>query len=292
MTDGTARSPVSATASSVPARPAPESVREQRSHGDAVAALPPSLRIGVVLIGWLALWFATVELLGVSKDFLPNPLEVARRVVRLAWEPLGAGPLSTHAWGSIVRLLWGFVAAIFVGVPLGLAMAYFRPVQWLVSPLFELFRYIPPIAWAPFAMFWFGAGSSAQAYVIFTSAFPPILINTLRGVQLIDDRFIDASRTLGAKWWTILFEVALPAALPSVISGLRIGLATGWMALIAAEIVAGTGSRDGLGYLILQGQQQLQADLTIGAMVLIGVLGTLIDAVIRYLESHFAYWRD
>lgn len=263
-----------------------------RSFGDRIDALPNALRVSVMLGFWLALWFFVVELFGVSKDFLPNPIEVLNRIVRLVWEPVGAGPLATHAWGSFVRLLYGFSAAIVIGVPLGLAMAYFRPLQWLVAPLFELFRYIPPIAWAPFAMFWFGAGSSAQAYVIFTSAFPPILINAFRGVQLVDRGLIDAARTLGARSWTILFEVALPAALPHVVTGLRIGLATGWMALIAAEIVAGTGSRDGLGYLILQGQQQLHADLTIGAMVLIGILGTLIDIAIRKTESRFAYWRD
>jgi ABC-type nitrate/sulfonate/bicarbonate transport system permease component len=262
----------------------------------ARSASMPSLSFGVplrnttVLLGWLVVWFAMVEIFSVSKDFLPNPLEVLRRIARLAVEPLGAGALATHMWGSMLRLLYGFGAAIAIGVPLGLTMAYFRPVLWLVNPLFELFRYIPPIAWAPFAMFWFGAGSTAQAYVIFTSAFPPILINTFRGVQLVDRGLIDAARTLGAKPWTILTEVALPAALPFVVTGLRIGLATGWMALIAAEIVAGTGSREGLGYLILQGQQQLHADLTIGAMVLIGILGALIDVVIRLLERRFAYW--
>lgn len=286
MADGMAdadASRLSAGAASIPGT---------RGLGDRIAALPQAVRVGVMLVFWLAVWYGVVELFGVSKDFLPNPIEVMRRIIRLAWEPVGAGPLLTHAWASMVRLIWGFAAAIVIGVPLGLAMAYFRPLQWFVAPLFELFRYIPPIAWAPFAMFWFGGGSSAQAYVIFTSSFAPILINTFRGVQLVDRNLIDAARTLGANSWTILFEVALPAALPHVVTGLRIGLATGWMALIAAEIVAGTGSRDGLGYLILQGQQQLHADLTIGAMVLIGILGTLIDVAIRWAESHFAYWRD
>ena len=286
MADGTADANAGRLSAGMASAPA------ARSLGDRIEALPNAVRVGVMLFFWLAIWYGIVELFGVSKDFLPNPIEVMRRIVRLAWEPVGAGPLVTHAWASMVRLMWGFAAAIVIGVPLGLAMAYFRPLQWIVSPLFELFRYIPPIAWAPFAMFWFGAGSSAQAYVIFTSSFAPILINSFRGVQLVDRNLIDAARTLGAKSWTILFEVALPAALPYVVTGLRIGLATGWMALIAAEIVAGTGSRDGLGYLILQGQQQLHADLTIGAMVLIGILGTLIDIAIRWTESRFAYWRD
>ncbi|WP_083528585.1 ABC transporter permease [Hyphomicrobium sp. CS1BSMeth3] len=286
MADGTAEASVSRLPTEA------DRTSTTRTLGDRIEALPNALRVGVMLFFWLAVWYGVVELFAVSKDFLPNPIDVISRIVRLAWEPVGAGPLLTHAWASIVRLLWGFGAAIVIGVPLGLAMAYFRPLQWIVAPLFELFRYIPPIAWAPFAMFWFGAGSSAQAYVIFTSSFAPILINSFRGVQLVDSRLIDAARTLGAKSWTILFEVALPAALPHVVTGLRIGLATGWMALIAAEIVAGTGSRDGLGYLILQGQQQLHADLTIGAMVLIGILGSLIDLAIRAVEGRFAYWRS
>lgn len=253
--------------------------------------LPTFVKVGVVLLGWLGLWWGLVEALGVSKDFLPNPYEVARRLIVLVYEPLGAGTLLTHAWASIVRLLSGFGAALVIGIPLGLLMAYIRPINWLVSPLFELFRSVPPIAWAPFAIFWFGAGNAAQAYVIFTSAFPPILINTFLGVQLVDRGLINAARTLGAKAHTVLLEVALPGALPLVVTGIRIGLAAGWMALIAAEIVAGTGSRDGLGYLVLQGQQQLHADLTIGAMVMIGVLGTCIDFMLRRIDAHFASWR-
>lgn len=266
---------------------------------DAVRSSPgripmPSARsvlVAAVVLGWLGLWWAAVVYLNVSKDFLPTPYEVARRIFVLAYEPLGAGTLWTHAAASLVRLLSGFAAAVAVGIPLGLLMALIRPINHMVAPLFELFRYIPPIAWAPFAIFWFGAGNNAQAYVIFTAAFPPILINTFRGVELVDKRLIDAARTLGARAHTIIAEVALPGALPYVMTGLRIGLAGGWMALIAAEIVAGTGSRDGLGYLILQGQQSLAADLTIGAMALIGIIGTLIDIVLQRVEARTQSWR-
>ena len=245
---------------------------------------------GLVLLGWVGLWWLLVKLLGISSDFLPSPWAVLQRIGRLTHDPVGAGNLWVHAQASLVRLLTGFGAALVVGVPLGLLMARFRPVDWVVSPLFELFRYVPPIAWAPFALFWFGAGNAAQGYVIFTSAFPPILINTYLGVKLIDPNLINAARSLGVRTWTMLTEVALPAAFPLVMTGVRIGLAAGWMALIAAEIVAGTGGRDGLGYLILQGQQQLHADLTIGAMVVISVLGVLIDLLLRRIERHYSRW--
>ena len=249
------------------------------------------LVVAAVALAWIATWWAAVVYFKVSKDFLPTPYEVAHRIVVLAYEPLGAGALWTHATASLVRLLSGFAAAAAVGVPLGLLMAVMPPIKHMVTPLFDLFRCVPPIAWAPFAMFWFGAGNNAQAYVIFTAAFPPVLINTFRGVELLDKRLLDAARTLGAHAHTILVEVALPGALPYVMTGLRIGLAAGWMALIAAEIVAGTGSRDGLGYLIMQGQQSLAADLTIGAMVLIGTIGMLIDFLLQRIERRLLSWR-
>lgn len=240
---------------------------------------------------WIAVWWAVVTYFKISNDFLPSPFEVVRRIVVLAYEPLGAGTLWTHAWASIVRLLSGFAAAVVIGVPLGLMMGLIRPINYMVTPLFELFRVVPPIAWAPFAIFWFGAGNNAQAYVIFTAAFPPVLINTFRGVELVDKRLLDAARTLGAKAHTLIAEVALPGALPFVMTGVRIGLAAGWMALIAAEIVASTGGRNGLGYLISQGQQSLAADLTVGAMVIIGIMGTLIDILLRRIEARFDAWR-
>lgn len=240
---------------------------------------------------WIAVWWATVTYFKISNDFLPSPFEVVRRIAVLAYEPLGAGTLWTHAWASIVRLMSGFAAAAVIGIPLGLMMGLIRPINYMVTPLFELFRVVPPIAWAPFAIFWFGAGNNAQAYVIFTAAFPPILINTFRGVELVDKRLLDAARTLGAKAHTLIAEVALPGALPFVMTGVRIGLAAGWMALIAAEIVASTGGRNGLGYLISQGQQSLAADLTVGAMVIIGIMGTLIDIVLRRIEARFDAWR-
>ena len=249
------------------------------------------LQGGLVLLGWVGLWWLLVVAFDISKDFLPTPWQVVQRVGTLTYDPVGAGNLFVHAQASLTRLLTGFGAALLIGIPLGLLMAHFKLLNWVVSPLFELFRYVPPIAWAPFALFWFGAGNAAQGYVIFTSAFPPILINTYLGVRLIDKNLLNAAASLGARTWTVLTEVALPAAFPLIMTGVRIGLAAGWMALIAAEIVAGTGGRDGLGYLILQGQQQLHADLTIGAMVVISLLGVILDFGLRRVERHFARWK-
>lgn len=244
----------------------------------------------VVVAGWLALWALAVLAFKISPDFLPLPWDVAGRMLKLSWDPVGDGTLWLHLGSSLMRFFAGFLIAAAIGIPLGMLMARVRVLDRLVRPVFELVRPIPPIAWAPFAILWFGASLGSQAFVICVSALPPMLINAYRGVSLVDERLIAAARTLGAGTWRVLWEVALPASLPMVVAGLRIGLATGWMALIAAEIVAGDGASSGLGFLILVGQRTLQADLTIGAMVVIGLAGAITDWAILRLQRRVMTW--
>ena len=245
-----------------------------------------ALLVGVAL-GWIGVWWAIVLVFQPSPDFLPSPWQVLAKTGELAHVSIGDGTLWLHAAMSLYRFLFGFACACAVGIPLGMLMAYFPLLDRLVQPLFEMIRPIPPIAWAPFAIIWFGASLGSQAFVIFTAALPPILINSYRGFKLVDRSLVNAALTLGARSHTVLIEVVLPASVPLVIAGMRIGLATGWMALIAAEIVAGDGASSGLGYLILVGQRSLQASLTIGSMIVIGVIGALLDWVICQIESRF-----
>jgi len=144
--------------------------------------------------------------------------------------------------------------------------------------LFNALRNVPPIAWAPFSLLWFGASFGSQTFVIFTSAFPPILMNSYRGIRLVDEDLIRAARMLGAQLGAMLFRVGLPAAMPLVLAGARIGAANGWLGLIGAEIIAGPGALAGLGFLILVGQQSLQAVFLISAMVVIGLIGRWLTA--------------
>lgn len=266
----------------------------------AVTPLPRATRslgsythvLAVLGIGfWILLWAAIVIAFNVSPDFLPTPLQVLRKLVSLAVQPIGAGTLWVHMGWSILRLVSGFALAAAVGIPLGLLMGYVRPVECLVSPLFELFRYVPPIAWAPFSILWFGASFGSQTFVIFTAAFPPMLMSAYQGIRLVDRGLINAARMLGAGRTTILFRVGVPAAVPVIVAGLRIGLANGWLALVGAEIIAGPGALTGLGFLILVGQQNLQASVTIGAMAMIGLIGALFDYGVRLLEGRVMRWR-
>ena len=240
--------------------------------------------------GWVALWWLVVLVLKPSPDFLPSPDEVTKRIAKLARASLGDGTLLLHVGMSLYRFFAGFALAVAVGVPLGILMGYFRVLDRIVTPIFELVRPIPPIAWAPFAIIWFGGSLGSQAMVIFTAAFAPILITSYRGVKMVESSLVSAARTLGASSRVVLLEVMLPASVPLLIAGVRIGLAAGWMALIAAEIVAGDGASSGLGYLILVGQRTLQADLTIGAMLVIGLMGIVIDFGVRLFERHVVTW--
>jgi ABC-type nitrate/sulfonate/bicarbonate transport system permease component len=244
-----------------------------------------------VLVFWLALWWGIITALGIGPDLMPSPLEVLRSLIRLVTHPVGEGPLSVHILTSLGRFLGGFALAVVIGVPLGFLMGQFRLFDWVLNPIFEFLRYVPPIAWAPFAILWFGASFGAQAFVIFISTLPPVLISAYTAMRAVDPKLIAAARTLGAKPATMILEIGVPSSIPVLVGGLKIGVATGWMALIAAEIVAGTGTRAGLGYLVLIGQQTLQASVTIGAMVVIGLLGWAFDITLRLLERAVMPWR-
>lgn len=243
------------------------------------------------IAGWLVLWSVAVRAFEVPRDFLPPPEAVLAVLAKLAVEPIGEGALAFHAAASLGRFAAGFALALVAGLALGLVMGMSGIADALVSPVFRALRFVPPIAWAPFAIVWFGVNVGSQAFVIFASSLPPILLNTYGGVKLTDASLLKAARTLGARGAALVRFVVLPSAIPSIVAGIRVGIATAWMALVAAEIVAGTGGASGLGYLILIGQQTLRADLTIAAMLAIGVLGFALDFLVRRLEAHWLRWK-
>jgi ABC-type nitrate/sulfonate/bicarbonate transport system permease component len=242
------------------------------------------------LIFWLIVWFAVVVLLKIDQSLMPTPSKVVEQLAWLWSNQVGAGGLLTHISASLQRFVGGFVLAAFTGTMLGLWMGYSRRADMAINPLFELIRYIPPIAWAPFSILWFGATYGAQIFVIFISALPPILMNAHKAARGIKPGLINAALMMGASPMTILLEVALPASLPLLFGGLRLGVATGWMALIAAELVAGDGSRSGLGYLVLIGQQTLRPETTIAAMIVIGIFGAAFDIGLRLLQRRIIRW--
>lgn len=217
--------------------------------------------------------------------FLPTPAEVVDRFVTLLHRPFAGGTLQAHVAASLQRFLAGFLLAAAIGVPLGLMMAWFRWLDDIVAPLFDGVRFIPPIAWVPFAALWFGTGIGGPIMVIFAGAFPPCVINAYRGAKFVDPRLIEAARMLGTPHHRMIAEILLPAALPSIVSGLRVSAGLGWQSLVGAELIVAS---TGVGYLMVQGQANASTTTVMSGMIAIGIVGFAIDVLLRQGEAMIA----
>jgi NitT/TauT family transport system permease protein len=233
-------------------------------------------------LSFLLLWSAAALSGMTSRAFLPAPWDVLTRFVALLSEPFAGHVLHEHLLSSLQRFGLGFVLAVVVGIPLGLLMAWFRWIDRLVTPWFEAVRFVAPIAWVPFAALWFGTGIGGPVLIIFMGAFPPVLINTYRGAKQVDRKYIEASQMLGASHWRSMTEVLLPAALPSIVAGLRISAGLGWQSLVGAELIVAS---SGVGYLMVKGQAAVSTATVMSGMAAIGVVGLLIDVALRRLHA-------
>ena len=232
--------------------------------------------------GFVALW-AAAALSGITtRAFLPAPWDVVVRFVQLVVEPFAGYTLFEHLLSSFQRFAMGFVLAVLVGIPLGLLMAWFKWVDRVVSPAFDAVRFVAPIAWVPFAALWFGTGIGGPVLIIFMGAFPPVLINTFRGAKNVEPKYIEAAQMLGASHLRAMTQVLLPAAVPSIVAGLRISAGLGWQSLVGAELIVAS---SGVGYLMVKGQAAVSTATVMSGMVAIGVVGVLIDVALRQLQQ-------
>ena len=233
-------------------------------------------------LSFLALWSAAAMAGLTSREFLPAPWDVVARFARLVVEPFAGYTLFEHLLSSFQRFGLGFVLAVLVGIPLGLLMAWFAWVDRLVSPCFEAVRFIAPIAWVPFAALWFGTGIGGPVLIIFMGAFPPVLINTYRGAKQVDRKYIEAAQMLGASSLRSMTQVLLPAAVPSIVAGLRISAGLGWQSLVGAELIVAS---SGVGYLMVKGQAAVSTATVMSGMIAIGIVGILIDVGLRRVQQ-------
>jgi ABC-type nitrate/sulfonate/bicarbonate transport system permease component len=222
---------------------------------------------------------------------LPSPVEIVLGFKDLLI--IGVPPgnlLHNHMLYSLYRVFLGYAIAALLAIPLGLLMGWSPGFLRITRPLFEVVRPIPPLAWIPIAILWFGIGIKSAAFIIFLGAFFPILLNTISGVLTIPPILIEAARTLHAKEKDIFLKVLLPGAVPSIFVGMRIGIGIGWMTLVAAEF---TGVKEGygLGYMIMTARDIQRPDEILAGMLVIGVIGLLIDIGLRATESKTIKWQ-
>jgi len=257
--------------------------QDRLNHGSFV------LWTGLGITSFIGFWYLSV-LLGIApKQFLPAPHDVLFKFIQLLKEPFSGYTLLAHIASSFQRFLSGFILAVVIGVPLGLLMALSRFANQLITPFFESIRFVAPIAWVPFAALWFGTGIGGPILVIFMGAFPPVLINTYRGAIHVDKKYIEAAKMLGAGKLRLMTEVLFPAAIPSIIAGLRISAGLGWQSLVGAELIVAS---SGVGYMMVKGQASIQTDIVMSGMIAIGIIGLLIDVLLRQAEKLAVHYRE
>ena len=241
------------------------------------------------LAAFFGIWELSVRLGWVSDRTLSAPSAVIETLIRKLTDAKPDGStLPQHFWQSLKLALSSFLVAVVVGVPLGWVMGYYKVADRLLTPLFEILRPIPPIAWIPIVILTMGIGMRAKIFIIFVAAFVPCVINSYLGIRLTDPVKINVAKTFGASPFKIFTTVCIPSSLNMVFTGVRLSLNSSWTTLVAAEMLA---SSRGLGYMIQLGRTLIRPDIIIVGMITIGITGALLNKLLALLEKKIAPWR-
>ena len=234
----------------------------------------PSLAVMVVLV---AVWWIVV--VQTESPIFPTPWQVVTGTLELADD----GSLWDHIGASLVRVGSGFLLAMLFAIPLGLWMGWVSGAYSTLNPIFQMLRPISPIAWIPLAILWFGVGDVSPIFLIFLSSVFPMMVQTTAGVHTIERRYLRAAANFGVSRPVLFRQVVIPAVLPQIIVGMRIGIGVAWLVVVAAEMIA---LRSGLGYMIMDSRNAgNRYDLVIAGMIIIGLIGLMLDGATRLLEK-------
>jgi NitT/TauT family transport system permease protein len=240
--------------------------------GLAGRVLPPL----VVMTLLVAAWWITVAV--TESVIFPTPLQVVTGALELAYD----GTLWEHIGASLFRVGAGFLLALVFAIPLGLWMGWVSGAYATLNPIFQMLRPISPIAWIPIAILWFGVGDVSPIFLIFIASVFPMIVQTTSGVHTIERRYLRAAANFGVSRRVLFRQVVIPAVLPEIIVGMRVGIGVAWLVVVAAEMIA---LRSGLGYMIMDSRNAgNRYDLVVAGMIIIGLIGLLLDGSMRLLE--------
>ncbi len=237
------------------------------------------------LILFLILWHITA--VG-GKTMLPTPADTLWRLITIWGTEISNQPMIAHVGISMWRILSALIVAVLFGIPFGVAMGWNKTFRAIFKPIFEIIRPVPPIAWVPLVTLWFGTGEIPRIIIIFMGVLMPIVVNSYAGVSMAPPLNIDVGRSFGAKSLDMLFDIVLPSSLGAIFAGVRTAVGTGWMVLLASEMLA---AKSGIGFLIMQGTNNSDLNLAIVGMVMIGVMGALFAYGFDYLERWLCPWK-
>jgi taurine transport system permease protein len=240
---------------------------------------------GAVII---AIWSLATWLGWIKPLFLPSPLAIFNRFLELLDEGFSNASLLEHIWISFIRVLSALLLACVTAIPVGLAMGTSRVVRGIFDPPIESYRPVPPLAYLPLMIVWFGIGELSKILLIYLSIFAPVAIGARAGVRSAAIEQIHAAYSLGPSRWQVLLQIILPAALPEIITAVRIGTGIGWSTLVAAEMVAAT---NGIGFMVLSASQFLQTSTVILGIIIIAMIAYAFDLLLRIIERRLVPWK-
>lgn len=281
-------STTSAAAASAPMEaPAATDARRRRAQVlERIQAIVLGLGFPVLLV---VAWHYWVTMSGTK--LIPTPHQVGIMMYDFAfggiYDDAFSGTILTHMAASFQRVYSGFGMAIVVGVPLGLLIGRVPVVRQLLDPTLSVLRPVPVTAWLPLSMIFFGLGPRSAVFLVFLGAFYPILLNTIFGVRSVDGKLFEAAAMLGCDGSRMFRQVVLPAALPSIFNGLRLGHGFAWILIVVGEM---TGVPTGLGSVIMDGRTLSRTDLVVSGMIIIGVSGFLCDRIIVAINNRVLRW--
>jgi NitT/TauT family transport system permease protein len=247
--------------------------------------LTPLLVPLLLLLGWdVAVSWSGTRLIPPPKDVWFMLWDFAFGGI---YDDAFSATLSLHLWKSVTRVYGGFFTAAMVGIPLGLLIGRIKLIRDLLDPTLQLLRPVPVTAWLPLSMIFFGIGPNAAIFLVFLGAFYPIVFNTIFGVKSVDGRLFEAALMLGCSGSSLFRQVVLPASMPSILNGLRLGHGFAWILIVVGEM---TGVPEGLGAVIMDGRMLSRTDLIIAGMIVIGITGYATDRLLVALNNHLLKW--
>ncbi len=268
-------------------RPAP-AAKVRTSRFTTPGEGPTSLISGVTIVTLLALWWLASHFRWVPPLFLPTPEVVAQRLYESATGQLTDAPLAEHFGWSMFRVFTAFFAACITAIPVGIVMGVSRIARGIFDPPIEFYRPLPPLAYLPLIVIWFGIDELSKVLLIYLACFAPLAMSARAGVRSVSQEQIHAAYSMGATRQQVIWHVVVPAAMPEILTAMRIAIGFGWTTLVAAEMVA---ANKGLGQMVLNASNFLRTDIVIMGIIVIGVVAYLFDLLMRYIEQLVVPWK-
>lgn len=242
----------------------------------------PVLAVLLIIIGW-------VVFSGLHPELMPAPGTVWERLIKTFTKPIAKTTLPGHTWASLRRVLLALMFAWAFGIAFGILIGWNRACRAFFGSIFEVIRPIPPIAWIPIIIMWFGIGEFPKVLLVFIGTFVPLVINTSTGIAMVDKINIDVGKVFGGNQRQILMDIVIPTALPSIFAGIRTSVSSGWTTVLAAEML---GAQKGLGALVTRGWQGSDMALVLVSVITIAMIGALLSMILQKLEKVVCPWNS